>query len=147
MERKRVSFYYKGLYEDGTMFVEKRSGDPEVIVTGRGDAPAKLEKALANMEPGDTGVIEIGKGYGEYDEGAIKTRILRASIPNGESLAEGMEIMWRTPQNPFYPMPARVIRADEFSFDLDFNHPLAGKNLVYEVEVVNITDYNEAAAC
>ena len=146
MERKRIRFLYRGLFENGTVFVDCRSGDPEEVVTGRGDIPKRLEDALLEMEVGERKTVDIGKGYGEYDQDAVKTRILRSSIPRGELLEEGTDVMWRSPQNPGSPVPAHVVRADAYSFDLDFNHPLAGKNLVYEVEVVGVSDYNEATA-
>ncbi len=139
MDARRIRFYYRGYYEDGTLFAEKSEGEPEEVVLGRRCVPERLEEALSAMAVGERKRVEVGLGYGERREEAIQRGVLRSSVPHGECLEEGMEIMWRSPSNPHAPVPARVAHADDYTFDLDLNHPLAGKNLVYEVLVIGST--------
>lgn len=134
-----IVFHYRGELEDGSVFVDSREGEPFRLETGTHMVMPELEEALCAMKPGETNVVHVGKAYGDYDESALQTRILKSSIEDGSRLEEGMEVMWKSPQNPHKPLPARIARADEYSFDIDFNHPLAGKDLTYVVEVLNVS--------
>ena len=131
-----LKFHYKGYYEDGEMFADSTTGEPLAIIAGRGSIVPVLEEALLEMEVGEEREVFAPLAYGEIDESAIQTRIMKYSIPHGDELEEGMQIMWTSPQNPVDPIPAKIIRADEYSFDIDFNHPLAGKNLTYWLKLV-----------
>lgn len=138
--RRRVRINYKGSFADGTVFYDKADGDPIEVVVGGRSLPAALDRALAEMKAGEERTVAVPKAYGEYRPEAIQTRVPRFKIPNGDRLEEGMELMWTSPANPLSPVPAKVIRADEFTVDLDFNHPLAGKDLLYWVKLVELLD-------
>jgi peptidylprolyl isomerase len=138
--RKRVRINYKGCFSDGTVFYANENGDPIEIAVGGSSIPEALDKALADMKAGEERTIEVPKAYGEYHPDAIQANVPRFKIPNGDRLEEGMEVMWTSPVNPLNPVPAKVLHADEFTVDIDFNHPLAGKDLTYWVKLVEILD-------
>lgn len=138
--RKRVRINYKGSFADGTVFYDNENGLPIEVVVGGRSLPGALDKALAEMKVGEQRTVDAPKAYGEYHPDAVQTRVPRYKIPNGDQLEEGMELMWTSPANPLTPVPAKVLRVTEFTVDLDFNHPLAGKDLVYWVRLVEILD-------
>lgn len=136
--RRRLSFHYKGFLENGETFVDSTKGEPLSIVEGYRSVMPELEAALLGMDPGEEKVVHVGMGYGPYDPEALQTRIMRYAIPDGDKLYEGQEVMWTSPSNPQKPVPAKIVRADDYSFDIDFNHPLAGKDLTYWVKLVSV---------
>lgn len=133
-----ITFHYIGRTSDGEVFFDSHKGEPFELTLGTHMVMPQLEEGLKGLQPGDTATIPVGKAYGEYDEDAVQTRILKDSIENGASLTEGMEVMWTSPRNPHKPIPAVIVRADDRSFDIDFNHPLAGKELSYDVEILSV---------
>lgn len=133
-----ITFHYIGKTSDGTVFFDSHKGEPFELELGTHMVMPKLEEGLRDLKPGDTASIPVGMAYGEYDDDAVQTRILKESIENGEALTEGMEVMWTSPRNPHKPIPAVIVRADDRSFDIDFNHPLAGKDITYDVEVLDV---------
>lgn len=135
--RKTLVFHYKGMLEDGTVFSSTEEGEPFTCRMGDHAIIGALEAELLEMEVGEERAVSVGKAYGEYDQSALQTRILRYTIPNGDALQEGQDVMWTSPQNPNKPVPARIVRADEFTFDIDFNHPLAGHDLTYWVKLLS----------
>jgi len=135
--KTELTFHYSGYYDNGEKFYDSAGKDPLTIIAGRGSVMRELEEALLEMNIGETREVFVPLAYGERDKDAVQTRIMKYTIPGGDALEEGMEIMWTSPQNPQNPIPARIIRADEYSFDIDFNHPLAGKDLTYRVELLN----------
>lgn len=137
--RRRFAFHYRGMLEDGTVFFDSAGKEPMECTEGRHEVMSALEAALCEMEPGEERTVHVGKAYGDYDESAVQRRVLRYLIPGGDDLQEGQEIMWTSPQNPQKPIPARIVRADEYTFDIDFNHPLAGKDLTYWVNLVSVS--------
>ena len=138
--RKRVRIHYKGSFAGGDVFIDKTKGEPVEIVVGGRALPDALDRAIAEMKPGEERSVEAPKAYGEYHQEAVRTKVLRYKLPKGDQLQEGMELMWTGPANPGMPVPARIVRADEYSVDIDFNHPLAGKDLVYWVRLVEVLD-------
>lgn len=137
VEKKTLLFHYKGMFENGETFTDSTNGEPMKHVLGQFGIMPELEEALARMQPGDECVVNVGKAYGEYDESAVRTRILRYTIADGDKLEQGQEIMWTSPNNPLKPIPARIVRADDYTFDIDFNHPLAGKSITYWIKLVS----------
>lgn len=134
-----ITFHYRGRTEEGEVFFDSRKGEPFQLKTGAHLVMPLLEEGLIGMKPGESKSICVGKAYGEYDPAAVQKRILKEAIEDGERLEEGMEVMWTSPRNPHKPIPARIVRADDRSFDIDFNHPLAGKSIVYDVDVISVS--------
>lgn len=140
MAKKRVHFHYKGMLDNGTVFVDTTDQEALEIVTETYSIMPELDSALSCMEVGEERIVNVGKAYGEYDEKGKQERILRYTIKDGDQIEEGQELLWTSPNNPDRPVPVRVIRADQYSFDLDFNHPLAGKDLQYWLKLVDCAE-------
>ena len=137
-EGTKLTFHYRGFLEDGSVFTDSTGKEPMTHIVGHYGIMPQMEQALSTMEVEDECTVDVGMAYGEYDQKAVQTRILRYTIAGGDTLQEGQELMWTSPSNPAKPVPARIVRSDEYSFDIDFNHPLAGKNLSYWVKLMAV---------
>jgi FKBP-type peptidyl-prolyl cis-trans isomerase 2 len=130
-----LSFLFRGTLPDGTVFDD--SGDePYVIVAGRAGVMPRLEKALLEMTPGEERTLHLAAedAYGAYDEGAVE-RVPTYRIPNGNEIPAGEIILWTSPRNN-KPIPVTVSKIENQIAYLDFNHPLAGKELDYWVKLL-----------
>lgn len=138
--KKLVSFLYKGSLPDGTVF-DDCNGEPHQIHIGRRQVMRKLEDALAEMAIGEERTLEIAAedAYGAYDESAVQ-RVPTFKIPNGANMPVGETIAWTTPRS-IEPIPAKVLSIENQVATLDFNHPLAGKDIIYWVKVVGIEEW------
>lgn len=134
-----ISFLYQGSLPDGTIFDEGKDV-PHSIVLGRGNVMRALEEALGDMSLGEERTVEIAAAdaYGEYDKNAVH-RVPLYKIPHESDMPVGEIIAWKTPLRE-EPLPARVASIENHVATLDFNHPLAGKDIVYWVKVVDITE-------
>ena len=115
-----------------------REDEPLRVVLGMTDVCPGMQDALYDMEVGErrTVVIEPEKGYGAWNPKGVET-YPRVMIPGGEDMQVGSVIGRKNPQTGKI-MPVRVIAADDDHITMDFNHPLAGKTLEYEVELVSL---------
>lgn len=137
--KKIVSFLYKGSLPDGTVFDDCK-GEPHRIHIGRHQVMSALEDALDEMSIDEERVLEIAAkdAYGEYNEDAVQ-QVPTFKIPNGANMPVGEIIAWKTPRSAD-PIPAKVLKIENQVASLDFNHPLAGKDIVYWVKVVDIEE-------
>jgi FKBP-type peptidyl-prolyl cis-trans isomerase 2 len=134
-----VSFLYKGSLSDGTLFDDGGDEAHEIII-GRSSVMPVLEAALIEMEVGEERVVEIAAedAYGAYDEEGVQ-KVPTYKIPNGEDMPEGEIILWTSPRSS-KPIPVKVLKIVNQVAYLDFNHPLAGKDLSYWVKVTDKKD-------
>lgn len=137
--KKIVSFLYKGSLLDGTIFDDCK-GEPHRIYIGRHQVMSALEDALDEMSLNEERILEIAAkdAYGEYNEDAVQ-QVPTFKIPNGANMPVGEIIAWKTPRSAD-PIPAKVLKIENQVASLDFNHPLAGKDIVYWVKVVGIEE-------
>lgn len=137
--KKIVSFLYKGSLPDGTIF-DDCQGEPHRIYIGRHQVMSILEDALDEMSVGEERTLSIAAkdAYGEYNEEAVQ-QVPTFKIPNGANMPVGEIIAWKTPRSA-EPIPAKVLKIENQVASLDFNHPLAGKEIVYWVKVVGIEE-------
>lgn len=146
MERAgRIAFvHYRGgaVGEDGELdekLVDDRTaGDPLPIRLGMNAVPPGIENVLYEMEPGEEReiVIESEEAYGVYNPDEVQwyTRVM---IPNGESLHVGDVLVYNRPSDNLQ-LPARVVEETEDGLKIDLNHPFAGKQLKYWIQLVDL---------
>ena len=133
----RVRFLYRGSLLDGTVFDDGKD-EPHEIILGRHQVMKPLEAALSSMEVGEerTVGIQAKDAYGLYDERALQS-FPAYKVPHGEDLPVGETIGWTSPRNA-QPIPAKVVNIENQVVTLDFNHPLAGKDIEYWVKLVAV---------
>jgi len=131
---KQVSIMYT-LTVEGDVVDSNAGGEPLVYVQSGGQILPGLEAELAGLKVGDTKSVALAAvdGYGETTEEAFM------EVPL-EQIPEEARNVDAQLQSPDYPGPIRVVEIKEEVVVLDFNHPLAGKDLAFEVEVVAIED-------
>lgn len=138
-----VTLIYTGTLEDGTEFGHATKEEPMKFQTGMDMAIDGFEKAILEMnEVGEkkTFVVDEYEAYGEYLED-YTTRIPAEQIPVG-NIAVGKRI-WLSSSEDGAPMPATVLEVKDGVVTFDLNHPLAGKSLTFEVEILEIEDAPE----
>ena len=131
---------YVGRLSDGTVFDDNDDGEPLRVIMGGGAVMPPIMEALKTMGEGDEVEVAVpaDQAYGAYDPHAILT-VARSSIEDGYGLQEGQSIVWRSAEKP-QPVAAKVVWADDERVRIDFNHPLAGRDLVYRVRVARVEE-------
>lgn len=133
-----VTLTYKGTLDDGTVFGYATAEKPMVFQTGMDLAIDGFENAILGMsEVGEKKTFTLSEyeAYGEYIDNLTQV-IPREQIPVGD-IRVGKRI-WLSSSDDGQPMPATVIEVDMHNVKFDLNHPLAGKSLTYEVEILAI---------
>jgi len=137
VERGRVVSMHYTLRDESGATIESSGGvRPLAYLHGYGQLIPGLEKFLDGVEPGLRSTVTVlpKDAYGEKDPAAV-IRAPRADFPEGLALAPGVEVQAETPDGP---ITFRVVSVDGDEVALDANHPLAGKALTFEVEVIDV---------
>lgn len=129
---------YKGGISGEDPFDDRSTGDPVEIVLGVGDLPPGMDEAFLDMAVGEerTVVLPPEKAYGEHDKDGVQT-YSRTFAEGFENLQAGDVITWTNPQSGS-KIPVRVIKADDQLVTLDYNHPWAGRELTYWLQLIEI---------
>ena len=141
---KQVKVHYTGTLDDGTEFDSSlKRGEPLAFVCMAGQMIPGFDKAVAEMEAGETKTVHIpaAEAYGERDESAVQPVPAGAQIMaliNAEDLPVGKTIMVQMPGGR--PLPVTVLEAGPEGAKLDTNHELAGKDLNFEITLVEVAD-------
>lgn len=109
---------------------------PATFVIGSGDLAPGLERVLLGMAPGERKSVrlEADQGFGLQREELFIT-LPRADFDADEVPAPGQMIGFDTPEGE---MPGSVVEVNDTEVVVDFNHPLAGKGLLFDVEVLAV---------
>lgn len=121
----------------GRLVDSSAGGEPLSYVHGRGQIVPGLEEEVGRMTAGDKRRVSVvpEKGYGRVDPQAFVT-VPKTSFPKTEGLETGIVVRGRRGDQEFHAV-VKELRDDEVVLDL--NHPLAGKTLDFEIELVDIT--------
>ena len=128
---------YTGRLEDGTIFDSSlnEGREPLTSTLGQGQLISGFEEGLIDMIVGETKTIEIEpeNAYGNYQEEMI-TIVAKNQVP--ETIQVGETLQGNTPNGPII---VKVVEVTDDSVTLDANHPLAGKKLIFDLEVMGIS--------
>ncbi len=137
-EGDTVKVHYTGKLRDGSIFDSSRDGDPLEVLLGAGKMIPGFEKEVIGMSPDDTKTFEIAAGdaYGLYREELV-VEVDKERVPEDLNLEIGQQLVLRQDAQ------AQVIRVtvkdiSEEGLTLDANPPLAGEDLIFEVQLVEI---------
>lgn len=133
-----VQVHYKGTLSDGTVFDSSEGRSPLEFTVGSGQVIKGFDDGVLGMNEGEKKTIDIPveDAYGPANEEMIFT-LNRSDIPEDIPLETGVTLNMHEDGNP-RPIPVIVRKLDETSVTLDANHPLAGQDLVFEVELVGV---------
>lgn len=134
---KTCRVHYRGTFNDGTEFDSSYDrNEPLEFICGVGQMIEGFDRAVADMEVGQEVDIHLApsEAYGEADPDAILTVKLER-LHGAENLTVGQRIHLRNQYGQ--PFPAQVTAIDEESITFDANHPMAGKELNFHIELVS----------
>ncbi|RLM59584.1 peptidylprolyl isomerase [Halobellus sp. Atlit-31R] len=125
--------------EEAEIDTEEYDFEPRVIVVGAGHVFESVDEALIGSEVGDSGTVEIAaaEAFGEYDDDQVRT--VSANKIDEESRYPGAQVQIDGEQGQIVTIVSGRAR-------VDFNHPLAGDDLEYEYEVLDLVDDPEEQA-
>ncbi len=136
-EGDKVKVHYKGTLDDGAVFDESTERGPLEFTVGEHKVIPGFEEAVLGMKEGETKVetIPSDQAYGpRRDEMLLK--VARSQLPEGMEPEVGQPLQVTTQEGQ--PVPVRIAEIDEENVTLDANHPLAGKDLTFELKLVEI---------
>lgn len=132
-----VHVHYKGTLDDGSVFDSSEGGDPISFTLGGGQVIAGFENAIEGMSIGDkkTSRMEPADAYGDRREELVFT-VGKDQMPDGAEIEVGDMLQVGFPDGS--SSAVTVAGVEENEVKLDANHPLAGKPLTFELELVGI---------
>ena len=132
-----VTVHYKGTLADGTLFDESPEERPLKFIIGKQEVIAGFEEAVEGMFQGETRTFTVPceKAYGTKNSELIET-IKRTDLPAGLELQEGKQLeVTQEDDSVFHVL---VTELTDSHVTLDANHPLAGQDLTFEIELLAV---------
>jgi peptidylprolyl isomerase len=132
-----VKVHYTGKLNNGDVFDSSVDAEPLQFTTGQKQMIPAFEEAIIDMEPGEKKTIEIPAdgAYGQPREELTQT-LDRSTLPREIELKVGLQLTAQDPDGQ--PFTVTVAAFDDKTVTLDGNHPLAGEDLTFDVELVEI---------
>ncbi|EGJ49989.1 FKBP-type peptidyl-prolyl cis-trans isomerase [Desulfocurvibacter africanus] len=133
-----VKVHYTGKLEDGTVFDSSLERDPLEFTVGGGMVIPGFEEAIVGMKEGESKEVTIpsGEAYGDYNE-EMRIEIQKAQIPEDIQPEVGQMLQLRGEDGGATTVTVTHITDDTVT--LDANHPLAGKDLMFDLKLVEIS--------
>jgi FKBP-type peptidyl-prolyl cis-trans isomerase 2 len=133
-----VRFHFRLRLADGTEVDTSYGGDPLSVTLGQGELIDGLEYRLLGLCAGDRRRFEIPalEAFGAIEAGTLST-LPRSDFPPEVELAAGAVIVFATPQGE--EVPGTILAVGDAEVLVDFSHPLAGHDLIFEVEILEVT--------
>lgn len=131
-----VTLHFTLKLEDGTVVDSTRDKQPATFQVGDGNLPPGFEAPLKGLTDGDIGSYEISPehAFGQHNPQNMQ-KIPRESF-EGPELEEGLVMSFTDPNGG--ELPGVVTEIDEKRVEVDFNHPLAGRTLTFDVEILDV---------
>jgi FKBP-type peptidyl-prolyl cis-trans isomerase 2 len=143
MKGQTVGVHYVGTLDDGTEFDNSRGREtPMFFKVGERQVLKGFENAVIGMKLGETKKVSItpDQGYGVADPNLFK-KLPKSNFPDDFVFDVGLMVEMKSPNgNPFV---ATIMGSDGENVTLDFNHPLSGKTLNFEIELVQTDESGE----
>lgn len=136
-EKNNVSVHYTGTLENGEVFDSSRDRDPLSFEVGAGQMIPGFENAVKGMKVNETKKVTIGpdEAYGELKPDMVQ-KITKEQLPEGLDVHVGQQLASQLPDGQQIIVTVKDIAEEDIT--IDANHPLAGKTLNFEIEVVDI---------
>ena len=135
-----VTLDYEGRLEDGEIFDSSKHGDhshPLTFKVGLGEVIKGFERAVLGMAVGEEKEFEIEPkdAYGEKNP-KLKKEILRSMLPKEAEIKIGTRLILKSADGR--AIPVEISDFNENTIKLDFNHPLAGKKLIFKIKIIKV---------
>lgn len=138
-EGNTVKVHYTGKLDDGVEFDSSRNRKPLEFTIGKQMVIPGFEKAVTGLSPGESVAVRIpvNDAYGPRLDQLI-VEVEKAQLPDDLKLKIGAALEMKRPDGRI--VPVRVAKITDEQVILDANHPLAGKNLNFEIELLEIVE-------
>ena len=132
-----VRIHYTGTLNDGSTFDSSAGRDPLQFTLGAGEVIPGFERAVTGMSVGDAQTVEIPcqEAYGEAHPDR-RQPFPRDRFPDNVPMETGTRLQLTGPEGQ--PIPVTIAEVNETEVILDANHPLAGEDLTFQIELVEI---------
>lgn len=133
----QVTLHFSLGLEDGEVIDTNFNSDPVTFVVGDGNLLAGFEEVLFGLQAGDerSFVIPPEKGFGPYNPENIQD-FPRNQFPDDVELVEGLVLSFADAQQN--ELPGVVQEFDDTTVTVDFNHPLAGRDVEFSVRIIDV---------
>jgi len=132
-----VKVHYTGTLENGEVFDTSDNREPLEFTLGEGQLIPGFEKAVTGLTVGDSTTVDIPskEAYGDVREDLIIS-VPKSQLPDDIEPQVGMQLQVNQPDGQ--PVPVRVTKIEDENLTLDANHPLAGQDLSFKIELVDV---------
>ncbi|MEZ7929931.1 MAG: FKBP-type peptidyl-prolyl cis-trans isomerase SlpA [Flavobacteriales bacterium] len=136
-ENNTVKVHYTGKLSDGHVFDSSEGKEPLEFTMGKGQIIPGFEKGLMNMKLNEKKTITIPKegAYGDINE-SLKQEVNKTELPKDMTPKVGMELVSQSTEGKERNLV--VIEVKDDTIVIDGNHPLAGREIIFDLEVVDI---------
>lgn len=133
----KVQVHYTGRLEDGQVFDTSLKREPLEFTMGTGQMIPGFEKGVMGMELNEKKTVNIPclEAYGDYHETLVQ-EVSRKNLPADLTPEIGMNLVSQTPDGHQMQFVVKEVKPE--TIVVDGNHPLAGKDLIFDIEVVSI---------
>ena len=134
-----VAIHYTGTLLDGTTFDSSEGREPLEFEVGSGQIIPGLDEAIPGMTTGEQKTVKVpcADAYGPIQPG-MRQSVARENIPDEIPLEVGLQLQMQSAEGQV--LPVTVVEIGETEVELDANHPLAGQDLTFDIELVSIAD-------
>ena len=138
-EGDEVQVHYTGKLEDGTVFDTSEDGEPLSFTIGEERVIPGFEEAVTGMAPGDSKTTEVEpeQAYGEHREDMVM-EMEKDQIPSEVDPEVGQQLQLRLENGQ--TVPVLITALGEDTVTIDANHPLAGRKLIFDIELVDVAE-------
>jgi len=132
-----VKVHYDGYLEDGTFFGSSRADNPVEFTIGESTLIPAFERAVVGMSEGEKKTVSVPpqEAFGEHREELVRT-VEKTELPSNIEPEVGKVLVIRADQGE--DVRAVITNVAEESLTIDANHPLAGKEVTFEIELLEI---------
>ena len=136
-QNKNVSVHYTGKLKDGSVFDSSVDREPLNFTVGEGKLIQDFEQGIVGMGVNEKKLIEIpfNEAYGEVKEELIQ-EVSKSNLPSDLTPEVGMQLQSNGQDGS--TILVTIVKVEEDKIIVDANHPLAGKDLLFDIEVVEI---------
>jgi len=145
----QVTILYDGKLENGEVFESSADTGPVSFTLGDGSVMPAFDAALIDMRPGETKIIKIKaeNAYGEHSPELIH-QVNRAAVNPDCELTIGMVVgLNMEVEGRMQKLPATITALEGDKVTVDFNHPLAGQELLYKITLQSIAQPDDQGGC
>jgi FKBP-type peptidyl-prolyl cis-trans isomerase 2 len=135
----KVKVHYTGKFEDGKVFDTSLDGQPLSFELGNGQVIQGFNDAVVGMEPGESKTVTISpdKAYGEYKKELV-IKVEKSKLPPDADPQIGQKLSANHSSNDT-KINFTIVEIEDDVLTLDANHVLSGRNLVFDIELVDVS--------